>query len=79
LVRDSLINISMTLYESCIIVVTEKIFLSLLTINYMFAATITDGSEDITSVHYSSIPESELAILKRPSDEVSLIFFLIHL
>ncbi|KAI5586671.1 hypothetical protein POPTR_006G258100v4 [Populus trichocarpa] len=32
-------------------------------------ATITDGSEDITSVHYSSIPESELAILKRPSDE----------
>jgi hypothetical protein len=44
----------------------------------MFAATITDGSEDITSVHYSSIPESELAILKRPSDEVSLIFFLIH-
>ncbi|KAG6770776.1 hypothetical protein POTOM_026470 [Populus tomentosa] len=32
-------------------------------------AAITDGSEDITSVHYSSIPESEIAILKRPSDE----------
>ncbi|KAJ6915204.1 topless-related protein 1 isoform X3 [Populus alba x Populus x berolinensis] len=59
----------MTLYESRIIVVTEKLFLSLLTIDYIFAAAITDGSEDITSVHYSSIPESEIAILKRSSDE----------
>ncbi|KAJ6924819.1 hypothetical protein NC652_017937 [Populus alba x Populus x berolinensis] len=32
-------------------------------------AAITYGSEDITSVHYSSISESEIAILKRPSDE----------